>query len=253
MTETSDLTPMTPERAYELDRRHVFHSWSAQETLQPVVITKAQGTHVWDADGHRMLDFTSQLVYTNLGHQHPRVVQAIKDQADVLCTVAPGYANPARSEAARLIAERTPGDLDRILALAATQREEYARYQPRFWRPAAGAVEAQRAYLLGLIEDAGAVALVSEPSFGYAFGTVRPSPPVYAGGPACLVDDLAVEDPVLWPRVGVELLAAVRSAARDRGATEIVVVTARVDGPKRAALAAAGLVPASEWWVDVLD
>jgi taurine--2-oxoglutarate transaminase len=103
-----------PARAYELDRRHVFHSWSAQETLRPVVITKAQGTHIWDADGHRMLDFTSQLVYTNLGHQHPRVVQAIKDQADVLCTVAPGYANPARSEAARLIAERTPGDLDRV-------------------------------------------------------------------------------------------------------------------------------------------
>jgi taurine--2-oxoglutarate transaminase len=103
-----------PARAYELDRRHVFHSWSAQETLRPVVITKAQGTHIWDADGHRMLDFTSQLVYTNLGHQHPRVVQAIKDQADLLCTVAPGYANPARSEAARLIAERTPGDLDRV-------------------------------------------------------------------------------------------------------------------------------------------
>lgn len=115
MTEPTYPTLDTdPARAYELDRRHVFHSWSAQETLRPVVITKAQGTHIWDADGHRMLDFTSQLVYTNLGHQHPRVVQAIKDQADLLCTVAPGYANPARSEAARLIAERTPGDLDRI-------------------------------------------------------------------------------------------------------------------------------------------
>ena len=144
-----------------------------------------------------------------------------------------------------------PGDLDRILALAATQREEYATYQPRFWRPAPGAADAQRAYLLGLIED-GAIALVSEPSFGYAFGTLLPAPPVYQRGPACLVVDLAVEDRVLWPRVGVELLAAVRAAARDRGATDAVVVTARLDGPKRAALAAAGLVPASEWWVGEL-
>ena len=144
-----------------------------------------------------------------------------------------------------------PGDLDRILALAATQREEYATYQPRFWRPAPGAADAQRAYLLGLIED-GAIALVSEPSFGYAFGTLLPAPPVYQRGPACLVVDLAVEDRVLWPRVGVELLAAVRVAARDRGATDAVVVTARLDGPKRAALAAAGLVPASEWWVGEL-
>ena len=144
-----------------------------------------------------------------------------------------------------------PGDLDRILALAATQREEYATYQPRFWRPTPGAADAQRPYLLGLIED-GAIALVSEPSFGYAFGTLLPAPPVYQRGPACLVVDLAVEDRVLWPRVGVELLAAVRVAARDRGATDAVVVTARLDGPKRAALAAAGLVPASEWWVGEL-
>ena len=144
-----------------------------------------------------------------------------------------------------------PGDLDRILALAATQREEYATYQPRFWRPAPGAADAQRAYLLGLIQD-GAITLVSEPSFGYAFGMLLPAPPVYQRGPACLVVDLAVEDRVLWPRVGVELLAAVRVAARDRGATDAVVVTARLDGPKRAALAAAGLVPASEWWVGEL-
>ena len=146
-----------------------------------------------------------------------------------------------------------PGDLDRILALAAAQRDEYAGYQPRFWRPADDAVEAQRAYLLGLIENGDAVALVSEPSFGYAFGTLLPAPPVYRRGPACLVVDFAVEDRQLWPRVGVELLAAVRVAARDRGATEAVVVTARLDGPKRAALTAAGLVPASEWWVGQLD
>lgn len=103
-----------PDRTYELDRAHVFHSWSAQETLDPVVITKAEGSHIWDRDGNRLLDFTSQLVYTNLGHQHPRIVRAIQEQAATLCTIAPGYANAARSEAAHLIAARTPGDLDRV-------------------------------------------------------------------------------------------------------------------------------------------
>jgi taurine--2-oxoglutarate transaminase len=53
-------------------------------------------------------------VFTNLGHQHPRIVKAIQEQAATLCTVAPSYANAARSEAARLIASHTPGDLDRI-------------------------------------------------------------------------------------------------------------------------------------------
>ena len=57
----------------------------------------------------------------------------------------------------------------------------------------------------------------------------------------------------LWPRVGVELLAAAGAAARERGAAEVVVVTARLDGPKRAALAAAGLIPAWESWVGPPD
>jgi taurine--2-oxoglutarate transaminase len=105
---------LTADRAYELDRKHVFHSWSAQASLDPGVITKAEGSYVWDRYGNRLLDFTSQLVFTNLGHQHPRVVRAIQEQAATLCTVAPAYANSARSEAARLIASHTPGDLNRI-------------------------------------------------------------------------------------------------------------------------------------------
>ena len=100
--------------AYELDRKHVFHSWSAQAARDPMVVTKAEGSYVWDRDGNRLLDFTSQLVFTNLGHQHPRIVRAIQEQAATLCTVAPAYVNGARSEAARLIASHTPGDLDRV-------------------------------------------------------------------------------------------------------------------------------------------
>ena len=111
-TRTSALTDA--DRAYELDRAHVFHSWSAQGRIDPMVVTKAEGSYFWDRDGNRLLDFTSQLVFTNLGHQHPRVVAAIQEQAATLCTVAPAYVNGARSEAARLIASHTPGDLNRV-------------------------------------------------------------------------------------------------------------------------------------------
>ncbi|MEV4742359.1 aspartate aminotransferase family protein [Streptomyces sp. NPDC049555] len=96
------------------DRAHVFHSWSAQDLIDPVVVAGAEGSYFWDGDGNRYLDFSSQLVNTNIGHQHPKVVAAIQEQAARLCTVAPGFAVDVRSEAARLIAERTPGDLDKI-------------------------------------------------------------------------------------------------------------------------------------------
>jgi taurine--2-oxoglutarate transaminase len=109
MTDT-DAVPAA--RVKELDRAHVFHSWSAQALIDPMVIERAEGAAFWDGDGKRYLDFSSQLVNVNIGHQHPRLVAAIQEQAAKLCTVAPAFANDARSEAARLIAELAPGDLD---------------------------------------------------------------------------------------------------------------------------------------------
>lgn len=111
---TVDEAKAEAARAYDLDRAHVFHSWSAQAEIKPMTITAAQGSYVWDGEGNRLLDFSSQLVNTNIGHQHPKVVAAIAEQAAKLCTVAPQHANAARSEAARLIAELTPGELDRV-------------------------------------------------------------------------------------------------------------------------------------------
>jgi taurine--2-oxoglutarate transaminase len=101
-------------RAYALDRQHVFHSWSAQAQLTPMTILASEGSYVWDGDCNRLLDFSSQMVNTNIGHQHPKVVAAIAEQAAKICTIAPQHVNAARSEAARLIVERTPGDLNRV-------------------------------------------------------------------------------------------------------------------------------------------
>jgi len=101
--------PQAAARTLELDRAHVFHSWSAQAALTPFVVAGAQGSWVWDGDGRPYLDFSSQLVFTNVGFGHPKVVAAIQEQAALLATVAPQHANAARSEAARLIVEHAPG------------------------------------------------------------------------------------------------------------------------------------------------
>ena len=74
-------------------------------------IAGAEGRYFWDFDGNRYLDFASQLVNVSLGHQHPKVIAAIKEQADRLTTIGPMMANEQRSELARLLAEVTPGDL----------------------------------------------------------------------------------------------------------------------------------------------
>ncbi len=96
------------------DAAHVFHSWSAQGLIDPPVIAGGAGSWFWDHEGNRYLDFASQLVNLNLGHQHPKLVAAIQEQAARMCAIAPGFAIDVRSEAARLIAERAPGDLDMV-------------------------------------------------------------------------------------------------------------------------------------------
>ena len=103
-----------PTQAYLDDRAHVFHSWSAQGALKPLVIAGGEGARFWDENGKRYLDFSSQLVNLNVGHQHPKLIAAIKEQADRLCTVAPSFANDARGEAARLITEIAPADLNMV-------------------------------------------------------------------------------------------------------------------------------------------
>ena len=91
---------------FDLDRAHVFHSWSAQAQIAPLPVAGGEGSYFWDFDGKRYLDFSSQLVFTNIGHQHPKVIRAIQDQAALYTTVAPQHANEARSIAAKKITER---------------------------------------------------------------------------------------------------------------------------------------------------
>ncbi|MET1016988.1 MAG: aspartate aminotransferase family protein [Leifsonia flava] len=96
------------------DRGHVFHSWSAQAKIDPMPVAAGEGSTFWDYQGNAYLDFSSQLVNLNLGHQHPDLVAAIQQQAGRLATIQPIMANDVRGELARRIAEVAPGDLDKV-------------------------------------------------------------------------------------------------------------------------------------------
>ena len=96
------------------DRSSVFHSWSAQGSFSGLPIAGGQGSTVWDFDGKHYLDFSSQLVYTNMGYGHPKVIAAIQEQAARLATIAPAHANETRGHAARLITQRAPEGFNKV-------------------------------------------------------------------------------------------------------------------------------------------
>jgi taurine--2-oxoglutarate transaminase len=98
----------------ELDQL-VFHPWVAQTPRNVPAFVSGEGSYLVDHTGQRYLDFSSQLVFTNVGHQHPRVVSAIKEQADRLCTLAPIWVSDVRGEAARAIVDVAPAGLTHVM------------------------------------------------------------------------------------------------------------------------------------------
>jgi taurine--2-oxoglutarate transaminase len=103
---------LSQEAIKALDRRHIIHSWSVQADLDPMVVETGEGVYFWDADGNKYLDFSSALVNLNVGYQHPKVVQAIAEQAEKLCYGRPDWALLSRSRLVKDLAEVTPGDLN---------------------------------------------------------------------------------------------------------------------------------------------
>ena len=98
----------------ELCKRHTIYSWSAQSGLNPIAVDRAEGIYFWDADGKRYIDFNSQLMCVNAGHNHPRIVEAIKQQADKLMFAYPGTATEPRARLGKLLSEMVGSDINKF-------------------------------------------------------------------------------------------------------------------------------------------
>lgn len=109
----TERTALTSQEIVQLNRQYTFFSWSVQSAVNPIPVTRAEGIYFWDADGKRYFDFSSQLMNMNIGHQHPKVVGAIQEQASQLCFVHPGLATEARGKLGKKISEVAPGHLNK--------------------------------------------------------------------------------------------------------------------------------------------
>ena len=77
-------------------------------------IADAEGCYLIDGSGKRYLDFSSQLMCSNLGHKNQAVIDAIAKQAQDLCYAMPGYATTARAELSQLLLEVLPKGLTKF-------------------------------------------------------------------------------------------------------------------------------------------
>ena len=84
----------------EQGMKYNLYSWSAQGKINPIVISKAEGIYFWDEDGNKYYDMSSQMINSNLGHGNNKLIQAIKEQAEKMAFMGPGFSVDVRSEAA---------------------------------------------------------------------------------------------------------------------------------------------------------
>ncbi|HSJ58014.1 MAG TPA: aminotransferase class III-fold pyridoxal phosphate-dependent enzyme [Anaerolineae bacterium] len=152
---------MNDQDIVQLNRQYTFFSWSVQSAVNPLPFDRGEGVYFWDTSGKKYLDFSSQLVNLNIGHQHPKVVQAIQDQAARCCFVQPGYATEPRGLLGKSLAEVTPGNLSKVFfCLGGAEANENAIKIARMYTKRSKIVARYRSYH-GATH--GAIALTGDP------------------------------------------------------------------------------------------
>ena len=152
----------------EMEKKYVYGTWRYEHTWNPMVVDTAEGVHFTDLDGKRVLDFSSQLMCSNLGHSAEEVKQAMYEQAKKLCYASPGFATVPAAELGKKLAEITPGDLSKsFLTIGGAEANEAAIKIARLYTRKSKLVSRYRSYHGA---SSGAIALTGDPRTQYAVG-----------------------------------------------------------------------------------
>ena len=93
---------------------YCLQSWSRQKGLNPLPIERAEGIYMYDFDGNRYTDMSSQLVNLNVGHSNRAIIDAIKEQAEKYCYLSPAYGSEPRGELAKMVIELMPDNMGKV-------------------------------------------------------------------------------------------------------------------------------------------
>ena len=151
-----------------MEKEYVFGTWTYEYTWNPRLIEKAEGCTFTDGDGNQILDFSSQLMCSNLGHKSESVIKALSEQANQLSYIAPSFANKPAAKLGKKLAEITPGDLSKtFLSLGGAEANEGAIKMARFYTGKTKFISRYRSYHGA---TSGAISLTGDPRTHYAVG-----------------------------------------------------------------------------------
>ena len=108
------MSTLTTQEVVAVTKETNFGTWRFQRSWNPLHIVDAKDCTITDATGKQYLDFSSQLMCSNLGHKNPAVIASIAAQAESLAYAMPGYATTCRAELSKLLLEVLPAGLNRF-------------------------------------------------------------------------------------------------------------------------------------------
>ena len=104
---------MTKEQIINDSKKFSLFSWSAQASVNPIAIEKAEGVYLYEMGGKKIIDFSSGLMSVNIGHGDQRVTAAVVEQMQKVSFVTPTCTTEIRAKLAKKLAEICPGDLNK--------------------------------------------------------------------------------------------------------------------------------------------
>ena len=96
---TSTVDTISSAEAIELEERYGAHNYHPL----PVVLSKGEGVYLWDCEGKKYFDFLSAYSAVNQGHCHPKIISALKDQANTLTLTSRAFYNNTLGEYEKFI------------------------------------------------------------------------------------------------------------------------------------------------------
>lgn len=136
-----------PNEIERIDKEYVFGTWSFQSEVDPTQVVSTDGVQFTDARGNEFIDFSGQLMCSNLGHSADKVTNAIAEQASTAEYLAPSFTTEPRAKLGQKLAEITPGNLSKtFFSTSGTEAVEAAIKIAKFYTGKDKIVSRYRSY-----------------------------------------------------------------------------------------------------------
>jgi taurine--2-oxoglutarate transaminase len=201
--------------------KHTYGTWRFQKGWKPQHIVDAEGVYLTDINGKKYLDFSSQLMCSNLGHKNQALIEAIVEQARKMPYINPAYSTDIRAKTSEELVKILPDGLEKIFySTSGTEANEAALKIARMINKPRGAYKVISRYTSYHGSTAAAIACTGDPRRWLAEPSSKVDGTVFAPDCYCYRCPFNLE----YPSCGVTCAEYVDYMLRNEGNVAAIIL-----------------------------